>query len=76
MLRQPSPIDEHAATGETARIYHDIRQTLRVSGVSADDIPGTRFEPIPKARLFVMIDRPRVVVGLLLEFLSGSGARA
>jgi hypothetical protein len=34
MLRQRMPVDEHAATGETARIYHDIRQTLRVSGVN------------------------------------------
>lgn len=25
MLRQPTPIDEQSATGETARIYHDIR---------------------------------------------------
>ena len=36
----------------------------------ADDIPGARFEPIPKARHFVMIDRPRAVVGLLRDFLS------
>ena len=34
IARQPSPVDEHGATGETARIYHDIRQTLRVSGVN------------------------------------------
>jgi hypothetical protein len=28
------PIDEHQARGETSRIYHEIRQTLRVSGVN------------------------------------------
>lgn len=31
---QPRPVDEHGARGETARIYHEIRQTLRVSGVN------------------------------------------
>src|SRR5262245_25320770 len=34
----------------------------------ADDIPAARFEPIPRARHFIRIDRPRVVVGLLEEF--------
>jgi len=35
MLRQPpQPVDEHGARGDTARIYHEIRQTLRVSGVN------------------------------------------
>lgn len=28
------PIAEHEARGETARIYHEIRQTLRVTGVN------------------------------------------
>lgn len=28
------PIGEHEARGQTARIYHEIRQTLRVSGVN------------------------------------------
>jgi hypothetical protein len=32
--RQRTPVDEQAATGVIARIYHDIRQTLRVSGVN------------------------------------------
>ena len=41
----------------------------------ADDIPAAKFEPIPKAKHFVMIDRPRVVVGLLREFLSARSAR-
>ena len=36
----------------------------------ADDIPGSRFEAISRARHFVMIDRPRAVVGLLRDFLS------
>ena len=34
MARHPIAVDEHAAVGEVARIYHDIRQTLRVSGVN------------------------------------------
>ncbi|HWK10787.1 MAG TPA: halocarboxylic acid dehydrogenase DehI family protein [Vicinamibacterales bacterium] len=34
MKRPPTPVEEQAATGETGRIYHDIRQTLRVSGVN------------------------------------------
>ena len=29
-----APVAEHEAAGETERVYHDIRQTLRVSGVS------------------------------------------
>ena len=32
--RRPRPIAEHEATGDTSRIYHEIRQTLRVSGVN------------------------------------------
>jgi len=31
---RPQPIAEHEAKGDTARIYHEIRQTLRVSGVN------------------------------------------
>src|SRR5919204_3702161 len=34
MARHPIAVDEHAAVGEVARIYHDVRQTLRVSGVN------------------------------------------
>lgn len=34
VTRQPQPVDEHEARGETARIYHEIRQTLRASGVN------------------------------------------
>lgn len=33
-LGKPKPVAEHEATGETERIYHEIRQTLRVSGVN------------------------------------------
>ena len=44
MARPPKPIDEHAATGETARIYHDIRQTLRVSGVNLNFRTWAGFE--------------------------------
>jgi pimeloyl-ACP methyl ester carboxylesterase len=36
----------------------------------ADDIPNARFEMIPKASHFAMIDRPRVIIGLLREFMS------
>jgi hypothetical protein len=32
--KEPSQIAEHEATGEIEEIYHDIRQTLRVSGVN------------------------------------------
>lgn len=32
--RKSRPIAEHEAHGDTARIYHEIRQTLRVSGVN------------------------------------------
>lgn len=28
------PVEEHEARGETERVYHEIRQTLRVSGVN------------------------------------------
>jgi len=31
---KPVPIAEHEARGDTSRIYHEIRQTLRVSGVN------------------------------------------
>lgn len=34
LTRQHQPIAEHEARGETARIYHELRQTLRVSGVN------------------------------------------
>lgn len=34
LSRTPQPIAEHEARGDTARIYHEIRQTLRVSGVN------------------------------------------
>ena len=34
LTRMPQPIPEHEACDETARIYHEIRQTLRVSGVN------------------------------------------
>jgi len=32
--QRPQPVDEHGARGDTARIYHEIRQSLRVSGVN------------------------------------------
>ena len=34
LSRKPQPIAEHEARGETVRIYHELRQTLRVSGVN------------------------------------------
>src|SRR5918995_6036833 len=33
-LVQPKPVGEHEATGEIERVYHEIRQILRVSGVN------------------------------------------
>lgn len=35
----------------------------------ADDIPGSRFEAIPKASHFVMVDRPQAVLDRLQDFL-------
>jgi hypothetical protein len=34
LSRKPQPVAEHEARGDTARIYHEIRQTLRVTGVN------------------------------------------
>lgn len=34
LSRNPRPVAEHEAHGDTARIYHEIRQTLRVSGIN------------------------------------------
>lgn len=33
-LNKLKPVDEYAATGETERVYHEIRQVLRVPGVN------------------------------------------
>lgn len=33
-LGKPTPVAEHEARGEIERVYHEIRQTLRVSGVN------------------------------------------
>lgn len=33
-FKQASPVDEHEARGEIERVYHEIRQTLRVTGVN------------------------------------------
>jgi Halocarboxylic acid dehydrogenase DehI len=33
-LRRPKQIEEHEAAGEIERIYHEIRETLRVTGVT------------------------------------------
>jgi hypothetical protein len=42
--RTPQPIAEHEARDETARIYHEIRQTLRVSGVNLNFRTWAGFE--------------------------------
>ncbi|WP_164103562.1 halocarboxylic acid dehydrogenase DehI family protein [Candidatus Laterigemmans baculatus] len=33
-FEKPSPVAEHEAEGEIERVYHEIRQTLRVTGVN------------------------------------------
>jgi hypothetical protein len=33
-MARPKPVPERSATGDTERIFHDIKQTLRVSGVT------------------------------------------
>ncbi len=33
-MARPKPVPERNATGETDRVYHEIKQTLRVSGVT------------------------------------------
>ena len=33
-ITKPQPVEEHEATGEIDRVYHDIRQVLRVSGIN------------------------------------------
>lgn len=33
-LEQPKPVAEHEAKGEIGRVYHEIRQVLRVTGVN------------------------------------------
>lgn len=33
-LGKPKPVPEHEAEGEVERVYHEIRQTLRVTGVN------------------------------------------
>jgi hypothetical protein len=33
-LRRPKQVEEHEAAGEIERIYHEIRETLRVTGVN------------------------------------------
>ncbi|MDB5902679.1 MAG: hypothetical protein JWM26_1557, partial [Betaproteobacteria bacterium] len=38
------PIDEHQATGELERVYHDIRQVMRVSGVNLNFRTWAAFE--------------------------------
>ncbi|HWK12585.1 MAG TPA: halocarboxylic acid dehydrogenase DehI family protein [Vicinamibacterales bacterium] len=41
---KPKPIAEHEARGDTARVYHEIRQTLRVSGVNLNFRTWAGFE--------------------------------
>ena len=88
LIRNASALNTNLTTEITGRLTaiqmpamilwgaEDRFQPVEYGRRLADDIPGARFEPIPKARHFVMIDRPRVVNGLLLEFLSGSRVQA
>jgi hypothetical protein len=39
-----APVAEHEAAGETERVYHDIRQVLRVSGVNLNFRTWAAFE--------------------------------
>ena len=32
-MARPKPISERSATGEVERVYHEIKETLRVTGV-------------------------------------------
>ncbi len=41
---KPKPIDEREAQGETERVYHEIRQTLRVTGVNLNFRTWASFE--------------------------------
>lgn len=43
-LGKPKPVDEYQAHGETERIYHQIRQTLRVTGVNLNFRTWAGFE--------------------------------
>lgn len=33
-LSKPKQVEEHEAAGEIERIYHEIRETLRVTGIN------------------------------------------
>src|ERR671910_2398512 len=61
--RKPQPIAEHEARGDTARIYHEIRQTLRVTGVNLNfrtwagfpvffPVMWTAMQPVAASRAF------------------------
>lgn len=43
-LGKPKPVDEYEARGETERVYHQIRQTLRVTGVNLNFRTWAAFE--------------------------------
>lgn len=43
-LGKPKPVDEYEAQGETERVYHQIRQTLRVTGVNLNFRTWASFE--------------------------------
>ncbi len=43
-LGKPKPVDEYEAHGETERIYHQLRQTVRVTGVNLNFRTWAGFE--------------------------------
>jgi|GEM_PF-6708524 len=43
-MGKPRPVDEYEARGETERVYHAIRQTLRVTGVNLNFRTWAFFE--------------------------------
>lgn len=43
-LGKPKPVAEYEVTGEIARVYHEIRQTMRVSGINLNFRTWASFE--------------------------------
>lgn len=43
-LGKPKPVAEYEATGEIERVYHEIRQTMRVSGINLNFRTWASFE--------------------------------
>lgn len=43
-LRRPKQVEEHKAAGEIERVYHEIRETLRVTGINLNFRIWARYE--------------------------------